>query len=279
MEELVAVARKLRVDEKFGGYIHLKTNAGCSPELIADAGKYADRLSANVELPTQRDLDRLAPDKSLAVIEGSMATIRDEGLRVAPGSFAPAGQSTQMVVGATDTSDAEIMRTASRLYTAHGLRRVYFTAYSPIPHADARLPPSAPPLVREHRLYQADWLVRRYGFDVEELIDPSAPNLDADIDPKLAWALRHRALFPVDINLAAREMLLRVPGIGEKCVDRVLSARRQHRLRLADLKKLGAVVSRARSFVVALDHHPDVHALDRLDLRDRVKQVQLDLFS
>ena len=216
MEQLVAVARSLLEEHGFGGYIHLKTIPRASAELLAEAGRWADRVSVNVELPTEADLARLAPEKSRPEIESAMADLRRRidaraedrraGFKAPP--FAPSGQSTQMIVGATDTPDAEILTTSSRLYRAHRLRRVYYSAYSPIPHADTRLPAQSPPRVREHRLYQADWLLRFYGFDVGELVTPERPNLELGIDPKLAWALAHRGQFPVDANRAPRELLL-----------------------------------------------------------------------
>ena len=218
------VARTLRVDHQFRGYIHLKTIPEASPDLIAEAGKWADRISINVELPTQSDLEVLAPEKNLARIETSMTTIKtriDEtkAERNPKGPvFAPAGQSTQMIVGATPANDATILQRASSLYQRQHLRRVYYSAFSPIPDASSKLPLTAPPLVREHRLYQADWLMRFYDFDVAELTTPEKPDLPLNLDPKLAWALRNRDKFPLDLNKAPREMLLRVPGLGVRNV-------------------------------------------------------------
>lgn len=275
MAELVAVARTLRVEHGFRGYVHLKAIPGASPDLIAEAGRYADRISANVELPSQADLDRLAPEKRLVDVEAVMQVVRAR--REAEPGFAPAGHSTQLIVGATPSSDAQILALSQRLYREHGLARVYYTAYSPIEHADARLPAKPPPLAREHRIYQADYLVRRYGFDAEELV--AEGDLDPRVDPKLAWALGHRARFPVDLQRAPRDALLRVPGIGPRSVKRILAARRQRALRLADLPKLGVVLERARPFVVAVDHHPDARAIDRLDLRERIGAEQLSLFA
>nr|WP_235880377.1 hypothetical protein [Polyangium aurulentum] len=262
---------------------------GASKELLERAGLHADRLSVNVELPTQPDLDRLAPDKQLVTIEQSMRHIRARREQAvaerkesekAP-AFVPAGQTTQIIVGATATADAAYLATASRLYEGHGLRRVYYSAYSPIPSPDARLPVKAPPLVREHRLYQADWLMRHYGFSADELTTPADPNLPLDLDPKLAWALRHRERFPVDVNLGPREALLRVPGLGVRTVDRLLSIRRQRALRLADLARLGVPLGKAKPFVVTADHNPDALRIDRADLRARVapEPRQLELFG
>ena len=282
MEELARVAELLRVEHRFGGYIHLKAVPGASPALLARAGRHADRLSANIELPTQADLDALAPAKTLVETEGTMATIRD-GIDEARAShaprFAPAGQSTQLIVGATPASDAVLLGTADRLYRAHHLRRVYYTAYSPIPAATAGLPTEAPPLVREHRLYQADWLMRHYGFDAGELLPAGAPNLALDRDPKLAWALRNRGWFPVNVNTAAREALLRVPGFGVRTVDRILEARPHRALTLEDLRMLRATVSRAAPFVIAAGHVPPVGELDGAGLERRVVSAQLRLFA
>jgi putative DNA modification/repair radical SAM protein len=289
MEQLVGVARSLRTEHHFGGYIHLKTIPKCDERLLAEAGRWADRLSVNIELPTEPDLVELAPEKRRADIEASMHEVRgrideardDRKAGHKPPPFAPAGQSTQMIVGATPTPDAAILATAAELYDKHGLRRVYYSAYSPIPHGDGRLPPESPPLVREHRLYQADWLARFYGFDVAELTTPAAPNLRLDIDPKLAWALAHLAEFPVDVNTAPRERLLRVPGLGVRTVDRILQTRRHHRLSQSDLKKLRIPWSRARWFLAAADYAPRPADLEAESFRRRfdAPAVQLTLFD
>jgi putative DNA modification/repair radical SAM protein len=293
MEQLVRVARTLRVGHDFQGYIHLKTIPHADPALVAEAGRWADRLSINVELPTAESLAALAPEKDLGVIRGAMTTIRrgiDEhrGELVSlgraskrPPPFAPAGQSTQLIVGATDASDATILGTATALYQAHRLRRVYYSAFSPIPDSPSVLPSASPPLVREHRLYQADWLVRFYGFDAAELTTPQAPNLDLELDPKTAWALRHRELFPVDVNAAPRELLLRVPGMGARSVDRLLAARRWRRMRVADLAALRVALRRALPFVTTADGAGASRVLDAPDLRARLlgRRTQLDLFG
>jgi len=289
MESLVAVARSLRRDHHFFGYIHLKTIPDASPELIAEAGRWADRLSINVELPRQRDLDLLAPEKELVQITRSMGTVRDkiveatEERRKTPQAprFAPAGQSTQMIVGATDAPDAAILLAASELYTGQQLRRVYYSAFSPIPDASPTLPPAAPPLLREHRLYQADWLMRFYGFAVEELTTRAEPNLDLGVDPKLAWALRNRDRFPVDVNRASASELLRVPGVGARNVRRIVQIRRWHRVVLADLVKLRVQMTRALPFVITADHTPRLLRPDSVDLRDRIAPArqQLDMFE
>ncbi len=262
MEQLVEVARSLREDHQFRGYIHLKTIPEASQELVETAGRFADRLSVNIELPTRDALSALAPEKSDVSIKKSMGAIRvkteeaKEGGRRAP-RFAPAGQSTQMIVGADASSDANILDTADSLYRSYGLRRVYYSAFSPIPHSSARLPNRAPPLLREHRLYQADWLLRFYGFSVPE-ITSSMPegHLELNIDPKTVWALANREHFPVDVNKAERRALLRVPGLGVRVVDRILSTRRHRRLRFEDLRRLGASLKSARHFISAGDYLP-----------------------
>jgi putative DNA modification/repair radical SAM protein len=264
MEQVVKVARMLREDEGFKGYLHLKTIPEASESLILEAGKWADRISINVELPTQRDLERLAPEKNLQRIRTTMGEIQNRVEQAkeerrenakAP-AFAPAGQSTQMIVGATPAEDRVILAQASSLYDAHRLRRVYYSAFSPIPDASSELPVKAPPLVREHRLYQADWLMRFYGFQAPELTTDREPNLSLGVDPKLAWALRHPERFPVDVNRAPRRLLLRVPGLGVRNVDRMLEARRWHRLHLADLGRLRVPLKKAMPFLIAADHKP-----------------------
>jgi len=289
MDLLAEVARRLREEEGFHGYIHLKGVVGASDEALAKAGRYADRISANVELPVQEDLDQLAPEKSIAEAEGAMGFIKagidqskERGRRTRPPRFAPAGQSTQMIVGATGSTDSTILDTANRLYDVHRLRRVYYTAYSPIPNAHQDLPSERPELVREHRLYQADWLLRFYEFQVDEVVTREDGNLDLEVDPKMAWALAHRDFFPVDINKASREALLRVPGLGTRSVARILKARRRRRLREADLRELRAPLKRVMPFIVAADSWSAAATkLDAADLRSEVKQGdrQLMLFE
>ncbi|MFZ5636408.1 MAG: putative DNA modification/repair radical SAM protein [Pseudomonadota bacterium] len=302
MEQLVEVARTLREDHRFAGYIHLKTIPEASPELLALAGRYADRLSINVELPTETGLRTLAPEKSAIGIRAAMGTVHtkiEETLesrrpaksatttirRRRPPRFAPAGQSTQMIVGADDADDRSILRTSHGLYSDFRMRRVYYSGFSPIPDASSILPVKPPPLLREHRLYQADWLLRFYEFGVDEIApDPARGGtgmLDLDIDPKLAWALRHPERFPVDLNTAAREMLLRVPGLGTRNVDRILAARRHHRLRVADLARLRAPLQKLLPFVQLLDHHPRRRLDDPAALRAQLapKPRQADLFA
>ncbi|MFZ5522451.1 MAG: putative DNA modification/repair radical SAM protein [Pseudomonadota bacterium] len=373
MEQLVEVARQLRVTHDFRGYIHLKTIPDASEALLAQAGRYADRLSINVELPTEQGLQQLAPEKDGRAIRTSMARLRghiDEAkeaareqarpvaivrraeqggaaarvsagaaadtpaaaptaapaaapsyhraspaalaggagaaggiapasgtgapaprparaARARPPRFAPGGQSTQMIVGADGADDRAILLSSARLYGSYQLRRVYYSAFSPIPDASKGLPLQPPPLLREHRLYQADWLMRFYGFDADEIVPPSPPPVAAtrppdaaggaaaaspaagmlalDIDPKLAWALAHRERFPVDLNRAPREMLLRVPGLGVKTVDTLIQARRARRLRCADLQRLRVSLGKVLPFVELADHHPR-RALDAADL-------------
>jgi putative DNA modification/repair radical SAM protein len=278
MERLVEVARRLRLTEKFNGYIHLKAIPGADATLLERAGLYADRLSANIELPNDDDLKRFAPEKSIQTVDLTMSCIRerrDEAVEerkksTAAPEFAPAGQSTQMIVGATETSDAEILQQSTRLYSEHRLKRVYYTAFSPIPSADPQLPAMTPPLIREHRLYQSDWLIRFYGFKAEELTAGGDANLSLDVDPKYAWALRNLHFFPIDINVAPRETLLRVPGLGVRNVNRIVGARRVRKLRLADLMRLRVPLRRTKPFIIAQDWSPaERDATDLISLRSR----------
>ena len=260
MEELTRVARTLREVHDFRGYIHLKTIPDADERLIAEAGRFADRLSVNIEMPTAESLTTLAPEKNVGSIKVTMGRIRmrrDE-VKAEPrsGKFAPAGQSTQLIVGADASTDHTVLRTAETLYGSYRLRRVYYSAFSPIPHASAKLPTRAPPLVREHRLYQADWLLRHYGFTADEIIVDGGGGLDLEIDPKLAWALAHREQFPVDLNRAPREALLRVPGLGARNVKRLLAVRRQRKIRYVDLVKLRCDTTKISPFVITVDHRP-----------------------
>jgi putative DNA modification/repair radical SAM protein len=293
MEQIVEVARSLREDHLFRGYIHLKTIPDADPELVRLAGLHADRVSINVELPTAGGLKRLAPEKDGARIEGAMRDMKraiiDTGdarqrYRSAP-RFAPAGQSTQMIVGADAATDGDIVARASTLYDRFGLRRVYYSAFSPIPDASTVLPLQRPPLMREHRLYQSDWLMRFYGFQPQEVVaatDATTGMLPLDIDPKLAWALKFRDRFPVDVNRAPREMLWRIPGLGTKAVARILSARRWRRLRLDDIARLTVSVAKVRPFIVTDDWRPVLLA-DRGDISALVAPKaatrQLELFA
>jgi putative DNA modification/repair radical SAM protein len=285
MEQIVRVARTLREVHGFRGYIHLKTIPEADPDLVAEAGQFADRVSINIELPTEAGLTRFAPEKRGPSIRRTMASVRlrieeTKAEKKAP-RFAPAGQSTQMIVGADGAADAAILGTSATLYANYNLKRIYYSAFSPIPDASYALPAQAAPLAREHRLYQADWLFRFYGFRTDE-ITAGLPDgmLDLDIDPKLAWALRNRGRFPIDVNTASREELLRIPGLGAKTVDRLLVARRHCTFRLDDVARLAGSVRRARPFIVTADHRP-TRQLDRFDLRSRLapKPQQLSLFG
>ena len=282
MEELIRVARTLRRDHGFAGYIHLKAIPEASPWLIEQAGLWADRLSVNVELPNDTSLARLAPEKRAPSIRAVMGQMREriDEAKAERRRFAPAGQSTQVIVGADTTPDAGVLAATDRLYREFGLRRVYYSAFSPIPEPSPALPLKPAPLVREHRLYQADWLIRFYGFAVDEIVaGGDAGMLDLEADPKLAWALKHRDRFPVDVNSAPRDLLLRVPGLGTKAIDRLIGARRHTRLRVADLARLTSGLKRALPFLVAADHR--AAGLDRIDLRARLVRParQLSLFA
>jgi putative DNA modification/repair radical SAM protein len=291
MEQIVEVARSLREDHDFRGYIHLKTIPDADRELVHQAGLYADRVSINVELPTAAGLTRLAPEKSASRIERAMGEMKRDIVeatdarmhyRSAP-RFAPAGQSTQMIVGADAATDRDIVVRADHLYSSFGLRRVYYSAFSPIPDASAVLPLTRPPLMREHRLYQSDWLIRFYGYTAKEVsaaTDDVTGMLPLDIDPKLAWALKFRDRFPVDVNRGPREMLLRVPGLGTRAVDKILRARLWRRLDLADIGRLTASIAKVRPFLIAGDWRP-VTLSDREDLRSlvTVRAKQLELFG
>lgn len=283
MEEMVRVAKSLRLDHDFRGYIHLKVIPEASPALVNQAALYADRVSINIELPRDDSLADLAPEKDAKGIRKAMGSVRlgieettDKAIKAKPPKFAPAGQSTQMIVGADTASDGEILSRSAGLYGAYGMRRVYYSAYSPIPDTTSRLPPARPPLMREHRLYQADWLMRFYGFEAGEIAGGDE-NLDLAIDPKLAWALKNRAGFPVDLNRAEREPMLRVPGLGVKSVDRMIEVRRYKRLTLDDVKRLTRGVDKVKPFIITDDWRPG-SLTDRADLRTHVAPQQLSLF-
>ena len=255
---MTRVARELRTVHRFNGYIHLKSIPGASPELIREAGLHADRLSVNIEIPTETNLKLLAPEKNYTSILIPMNSIRQgilEGkadrkkFRSAP-KFVPAGQSTQLIIGATPDTDNQILTLASHLYRQQQLKRVYYSGYIPVNTNDSRLPvPGKPPLVRENRLYQSDWLMRFYFFRVDEIVNDKHPNLDLEIDPKLSYALRNPGMFPVDINKAPYEIILRVPGIGVKSAKLIIMARRYGRINSEQLRKMGVVMKRARYFI------------------------------
>ena len=290
MEQLVEVARRLREDHDFRGYIHLKLIPEADPKLVEMAGLYADRLSANIELPRDEALARLAPEKDVGLIRKTMGAVRlkmeaakpEKRDRIKPPKFAPGGQSTQLIVGADEAPDTEILDRSASLYGGYHLRRVYYSAFSPIPDSSAILPISKPPLMREHRLYQADWLLRFYGFTAPEIGEGTDGGmLDLAIDPKLAWALKKRETFPVDVNTGDRETLLRVPGLGVKAVDKIISVRRYRTLRLEDVGRLTSSITKVRPWITALDWTPG-GLVDALDLRTRLAPTrqpeQLSLF-
>ncbi len=276
MERLVMVAKKLRTEHKFNGYIHLKSIPGASDELMHEAGLYADRLSINIEIPTESGLKLLAPDKNHRDMIRPMNYLKEEIIlkteekklfKKAP-LFVPAGQSTQMIIGAGKETDRDIMYTANKLYKSYHLKRVYYSGYVPISH-DTRLPDlgTAVPMVRENRLYQTDWLMRFYGFDVRELLDESNPTLDLEIDPKLSWALRNLNLFPIDINLADIRQILRVPGIGMRSAHKITQARRFQKLNWENLKKIGVAINRAKYFITCTSNHFERRDLTETKIR------------
>ena len=276
MERLVRVAKKLRLEERFNGYIHLKTIPGASDELIREAGLYADRLSINLEIPTKEGLKLLAPEKdhkqmlsNVEFVKNELAinTIEKQKYKHTP-KFAPAGQTTQMIIGATNETDQKIIHVADYMYQKLSLKRVYYSGYVPVLQ-DSRLPSlqSQVPVVRENRLYQADWLMRYYGFAPNEIVDERQPFLDLEIDPKLAWALRNSHVFPIDINQAPREMLLRIPGVGVRSVQKILMARKFQTLSYYDLKKMGVTLSRAKYFITCSGATPLAGTIDPLRLR------------
>ena len=267
MERLLRVVKKLRLEERFNGYIHLKTIPGASDALIMEAGLYADRMSINLEMPTEVGLKLLAPEKShddvikpLGFVQKQIVQFKEEKklIKSVP-KFVPAGQSTQMVIGATPETDKDIMHTAAAFYKNFSLKRVYYSGYIPISH-DNRLPMigSQPPLLRENRLYQTDWLMRFYGFHVNELLNDSNPHLEVDIDPKLSWALRNLQHFPVDINVANYQMILRIPGIGVSSAKKIVQARKFGKLRIDQLQKIGVAYNRAKYFIKCADSPYDL---------------------
>ncbi|MCB2409633.1 putative DNA modification/repair radical SAM protein [Hymenobacter lucidus] len=298
MERLVRIIKKLRTEHKFNGYIHVKTIPGASPELIAEAGLYADRLSVNIELPSELSLTTLAPEKNYQEILTPMGQIRDgitqnkeeKALFKKVPSFAAAGQSTQLIVGASAENDHQIIKLTDSLYKGYGLKRVYYSGYIPV-SGDARLPQvTQPPVIREHRLYQTDWLMRFYGFEADEILDPEHPFLDLEIDPKLAWALRNRHVFPVDINTADFEMILRIPGIGARSAKRIVAARRFSPLSLDHLHKFGVVLKRAKYFITCKGQALETRDYDEQTIRRQILfgagsvrsalvTQQLDLFA
>lgn len=278
MELLNRSIKLLRTEHRFSGYIHLKLIPGASDELIAEAGRWADRVSVNIELPTRQSLALLAPHKNIDSILHPMRTIRDELVEHAAQKkkarakqyYAPAGQSTQLIVGATPETDWHIMKLSSWLYNNVELKRVYYSAYVPVNNA-ANLPALAgPPLLREHRLYQADWLLRFYDFEADELLSPDQPLLDTEVDPKTSWALRHLDRFPIEINTADYNDLLRIPGIGIRTAQRIIRMRRVKRVRYEDLKKLRTALKRAQYFITINGKYYGDLSPDSTHLKSRI---------
>ena len=263
MERMLQVVKKLRLEENFNGYIHLKTIPGASQEIITEAGLYVDRMSINLEMPTEAGLQKFAPEKTHAEVQKDLGIVRDRLIQLkderklikSVPKFVPAGQTTQMVVGAHSETDQDIILMADRHYKEFKLKRVYFSGYIPINPEEKALPAvgSAPPLLRENRLYQSDWLMRFYEFSADEIVDDQHPNLDLDIDPKLSWALRHPEAFPVDINHADYKMILRVPGIGVSSAKKIVQARRFGQIHIDQLKRMGVAYNRAQHFIRCAD--------------------------
>lgn len=283
MERLVRIAKKLRLEENFNGYIHLKAIPGASDELIREAGLYADRLSVNVEMPTEKSLKLLAPEKNHADVIKPMEYLKNEIVgyieekksnKKAP-IFAPAGQSTQMVIGATQENDMEILGMANYFYDQMNMRRVYYSGYVPISY-DNRLPQigTPVPMIRENRLYQADWLLRFYGFNVNEIVGFDQPNLDLDIDPKLGWALRNLHQFPVDVNTADLELILRIPGIGVTSAKKIVTARKFKRLQPEDLQKLGIAYNRSKFFLAFASPFLLQKDLTSIQIKEQILNIQ-----
>jgi len=281
MERLIAVAKKLRTEENFNGYIHLKSIPGASDELMWEAGLYADRLSVNIEVPTISGLKLLAPEKKHDDFTRPMLKVKNEIVRhkeekkviKSTPKYAPAGQSTQMIIGATGESDKDIMYSATHYYKNYNMKRVYYSGYVPVAD-DSRLPPigSQVPMLRENRLYQTDWLLRFYGFGVGEILNKEHPNLDIDVDPKLSWALRNLHLFPVDINIADKAMLARVPGIGMKSVHKIINARRFRKLNWNHLKNIGIALNRAKYFILCDSSHWEHRDWEAAKIKGRILQ-------
>ncbi|PZP48873.1 MAG: putative DNA modification/repair radical SAM protein [Pseudopedobacter saltans] len=263
MERLLRIVKKLRTEHRFNGYIHLKTIPGASEELLQEAGMYADRMSINLEIPTEKGLKLVAPEKDLDSVRKPLAFIKNQITSLKTESklikhkplFVPAGQSTQMVIGATPETDLEILSISNDFYKNYQLKRVYYSGYIPIQNDNNLLPQigTKPPLIRENRLYQADWLMRFYGFNVDEIVDAENPQLDMAIDPKLSWALRNPALFPIDINKADFGAIIRVPGIGRQSARKIVQARKFGRLHSYQIQQMGIAYNRAKHFIVCAD--------------------------
>ncbi len=290
MESMVRIAKSLRLEHGFKGYIHLKTIPNASSELQEEAGLYADRLSINVEMPTQKSLNRYAPEKDLDAITGAMGALKNKitehkksktytGKRLP--RFAPGGQSTQMIIGADGSNDKTILRSSVNLYDKQKLRRVYYSAFSPIPDASEVLPLKPAPLIREHRLYQADWLLRFYGFKLDEILTGTKNDmLDLDHDPKMSWALQNRHLFPVDLNKADKHMILRVPGIGARTAIKITAIRKHSWLSWEDLVKMRLPMNKIKPFIILSNYRPPGYLLETEHLSAMLKQpVQTELFT
>lgn len=287
MERLVAVAKKLRLDKNYNGYIHLKSIPGASDELMYEAGLYADRLSVNIEVPTISGLKLLAPDKKHEDFTKPMRKVQHEIVRYkaekriikSTPKFAPAGQSTQMIIGATGETDKDIMYSAHHYYTQYQMRRVYYSGYVPVAE-DSRLPAigSQVPMLRENRLYQTDWLLRFYGFGVQEILNNEHPNLDMDVDPKLGWALRNLHLFPIDVNRADKGMLARIPGVGMLSVGKIISARRFRKLNWGHLKKIGIALNRAKYFIICDSNQWENHELEPQKIKGMILKNSVGKF-
>lgn len=281
MERLVAVAKKLRLEENFNGYIHLKSIPGASDELMREAGLWADRLSVNIEVPTISGLKLLAPDKKHEDFTKPMLKVKNEILQYkserklikSTPKYAPAGQSTQMIIGATGESDKDIMYSADHYYKNYNMKRVYYSGYVPVAE-DSRLPAigSQVPMLRENRLYQTDWLLRFYGFSINEILNDNHPNLDVEVDPKLSWALRNLNQFPVDVNTADKHMLARIPGLGMKSVGKILNARRFRKLNWDHLKKIGIALNRAKYFMVCDSRYRERRDLQPAQIKGLILQ-------
>ena len=288
MERLIAVAKKLREEENFNGYIHLKSIPGASDELMYEAGLYADRLSVNIEIPTISGLKLLAPDKKHEDFIKPMLKVKNEIIRYneerkiirSTAKYAPAGQSTQMIIGATGESDKDIMYSATHFYKNYNMKRVYYSGYVPI-STDSRLPAlgSDVPMLRENRLYQTDWLLRFYGFSVNEILDADNPNLEMDIDPKLMWALRNLNHFPVDINKAESRMLARIPGIGMGSVRKIINGRKFRNLSWEHLMKMGVALNRAKYFIICNSNDWERRDLDAAKIKGMILQSQNSKFK
>lgn len=282
MERMLSIVKKLRLEQNYNGYIHLKTIPGASEELVTEAGLYADRMSINLEMPTEEGLKMVAPEKSHEEVKKELHVVRNKSIQYdserklikSVPKFVPAGQSTQMVIGATPENDKEILQTADRFYKDFSLKRVYYSGYIPINNKADLLPliGTPPPIIRENRLYQTDWLMRFYGFSVHEIVNDEHPDLELDIDPKLSWALRNTQLFPVDVNTAEYRLILRVPGIGVRSARKMVEARKFGKLHIHQLKKMGIAYNRAQHFIRCADSPFSLREKDAGQIRKIILQ-------